>query len=101
MIYFDPIGKGELPVGIRTVRYAEYEYVSAERSAEEAIDLAYKKLRQKEAELGISDVIKKELSGSFENVDGKEVYVLRCSAVSVMNIAKQVKIEVETLPKRE
>lgn len=99
--YADPIGKGELPVGIRTVRYAEYEYVNTERSPEEAISLAYNKLRAKEAELGVSDVISKELSGSFETVDGKEVYVLRCSAVSVMNIAKQVKIEVETLPKRE
>lgn len=99
--YADPIGKGELPVGIRTVRYAEYEYVSAEKSAEEAIDLAYKKLRFKEDELGISDVISKELSGSFETIDGKEVYVLRCTAVSVANIAKQVKIEVETLPPRE
>ena len=99
--YFDPIGKGELPVGIRTVRYAEYEYVSAERDAEEAIELAMKKLRQKEAELGISDVIKKELSGSFEDENGKRIYLLRCSAVSVMNIARQVKIEVETLPKRE
>lgn len=99
--YADPIGKGELPFGIRTVRYAEYEYVSADRSSEEAIDLAYKELRTKEAELGVSDVISKELSGSFETADGKEVYVLRCSAVSVMNIAKQVEIEVETLPKRE
>ena len=99
--YFDPIGKGELPVGIRTVRYAEYEYVSAERSAEEAIELAMKKLRQKEAELGVADVIRKELSGSFEDENGKRIYLLRCSAVSVINIARQVKIEVEALPKRE
>lgn len=99
--YIDPVGKGKLPVGIRTVRYAEYEYVSAEISAEEAIDLAYKKLRFKEAELGISDVLSKELSGNFETADGKEVYVLRCTAVSVANIAKQVKIEVDTLPPRE
>ena len=99
--YADLVGKGELPVGIRTVRYAEYGYVSTERSAEETVDLAYKLLRFKEDELGVSDVISKELSGSFRTVDGKEMYVLRCTAVSVANIAKQVKIEVETLPPRE
>ena len=51
--------------------------------------------------LKIDELISKELSGSFETVDGKETYVLRCTAVSVANIAKQGKIEVDTLPPRE
>ena len=86
--YANPFSLGELPFGIRTVRYLSYTYEPAERSAEEAIDLAFFKLRCAEEEMGISDVISKQLSGEF--TDG--VYRLHSTTTSVKNIAKQVEV---------
>ncbi len=88
--YADVFSMGALPFGIRTVRYLPYEYESAERSTEEAIDLALFKLRALEEELMISDVISKQFSGNLS--DG--IYRLECTAVSVKNIAKQQKLEI-------
>ena len=81
---------GKLPFGIRTVKYLPYEYESAERSTSEAIDLALLKIRSLEEELGVSDVISKQLSGVLS--DG--AYRLECTAVSVKNIAVQREIEI-------
>ena len=86
--YANPFSFGELPFGIRTVRYLPYTYMTAERSAEEAVDLAFFKLRCTEEEMGISDVISKQFSGDFS--DGS--YRLHCTATSVKNIAKQVEV---------
>ena len=88
--YADVFSMGKLPFGIRTVKHLPYEYESAERSTEEAIDLALIKLRSLEEELMISDVISKQLSGKLEG----DVYRLECTAVSVKNIAKQQEVEV-------
>ena len=81
----------KLPISIRTVRYVEYEKRDAMRTGEEAISLAFIKLSDKEKELGVSDVISKQLEGEL----GESSYILRARSVSVKNIAKQVIIEVE------
>ena len=81
---------GKLPFGIRTVKHLPYTYESAERSTEEAIDLAFGRLRLIEEELMISDVTSKQFLGSLS--DG--VYTLRCTAISVKNIAKQQEIKI-------
>lgn len=88
--YANVLSMGKLPFGIRTVKYLPYGYESAERSRDEAIDLALLKLRSLEEELGVSDVISKQLSGIFS--DGS--YRLECTAVSVKNIAVQREIEI-------
>ena len=88
--YANVFSMGTLPFGIRTVKYLPYTYESAERSTEEAIDLAFFRLRLIEEELMISDVISKQFLGSLS--DG--VYSLRCTAISVKNIAKQQEIEI-------
>ncbi len=88
--YANVFSMGELPFGIRTVKYLPYAYESTERSTEEAIDLALYRLRCREEELMISDVISKEFSGNIK--DG--VYRLECTSVSVKNIAKQQEVEI-------
>ena len=88
--YLNILSLGELPFGIRTVRHIEYSLVKTSRSAEEAIDLAFLKLRYLEEELGVSDVLSKQLTGSL--VD--RVYRLDCTATSIKNIARQVEIEI-------
>lgn len=88
--YADIFSMGELPFGMRTVRYLPYDTVLAKRSAEEAIELALYKLRCLEEELMISDVFSKQLSGDF--LDG--VYRLDCKSVYLKNIAKQVEVEI-------
>lgn len=87
--YMNVLSLGELPFGIRTVKHIEYNLQNATRSAEEAIDLAFYRLRSTEEELGVSDILSKQLSGSL--VDG--AYRLECTTTSVKNIARQIEIE--------
>ncbi len=82
---------GELPFGVRTVRYIPYEYKTAKRSESEAIDLAFYKLRLIEQDEEICDVLSKNLVGEFS--DG--AYKLRCKTTSLKNIARQVEIEID------
>ena len=89
--YANPFSLGELPFGIRSVRYISYSYEPHIRSTEEAIDLAFYKLRCKEEEMGITDVISKHLEGEF--CEG--VYRLSCTSTSVKNIAKQVEVIIQ------
>ena len=88
--YLNVFSLGELPFGIRTVKHTEYSYQKSSRSAEEAIDLAFLKLRYLEEELGVFDVLSKQLTGSL--VDG--VYRLECTATSIKNIARQVEVKI-------
>ncbi len=89
--YANLFSLGELPFGVRTVRYMPYEYKTAKMSENEAIDLAFYKLRLIEEEKGICDILKKELSGEFSN----GAYKLRCKTTSLKNIARQVEIELD------
>ncbi len=88
--YFSVFSGSELPFGIRTVKHLEYRYESAQRDAEEAVELALYKLRCIEEEKGITDVISKSFSGEF--FDDK--YLLRCTSVSICNIAKETEIDI-------
>lgn len=81
-----------LPVGIRTVRYAEYTTVQATREADAAEELAYYQLRlQMESEVPEGMLVRKTLR--YELTD--EEFILWCDAEYLEDIAKPVKIEVE------
>ena len=92
--YANLFSLGELPFGVRTVRYMPYEYKAAKRSESEAVDLALYKLRLIESEKGVGDILSKELTGDFPDADTK-VYKLRCKTISLKNIAEQVEIEID------
>ena len=87
-----------LPVGVRTVRYLEYETVDAERTLAEAEELAYYRLRcRMESEVPEGELIRKRLTASL----GETSYVLRCTANYIENIARMKEIEVELFPDRK
>ena len=83
-----------MPFGIRTVRYLEYEYVTARRSTEEAAELAYYMLKCKiESELSDAELLSKKISFDI----GESVYRLECKTSVIENIASVREISV-TLP---
>lgn len=90
--YFELPGEVLLPVGIRTVRYVEYETVDAERTPAEAEDLAYYRLRcEMEQQIPDGELVRKSLTTSLD----EDTYVLRCTANYIENIARMKEIEVE------
>ncbi len=78
------------PFGIRTVRYIEYEYVEAEREADEAVELALVELRNL-LDTPDTHLLSKEFSSSFTD----DRYILDCTVRCIKNIAKQVEIKIE------
>lgn len=78
------------PFGIRTVRYIEYEYVEAERDADEAVELALVELRNL-LDTPDTHLLSKEFSSSFTD----DRYILDCTVRCIKNIAKQVEIKIE------
>ncbi|MBE6556232.1 MAG: hypothetical protein E7664_00635 [Ruminococcaceae bacterium] len=78
--------RGEsLPVGIRTVRHAEYRTETAQRTEEQARALAEYRLRcDMAAWLSAAELRYRSLEG----VTDGDVYRLRCDAVGVENIAE-------------
>ena len=96
--YFHSFGGGELPFGIRTVRYLEYEMKPCERSIEEATELAYYELGVRTyAELSEAHLLSRRLE--FDITDTE--YKLRCYMRVIENIAKVSEIEVGgLLPKK-
>ena len=92
--YFRALEGAELPFGIRTVRYLEYEYQPESRSAEEATELAYYILKCKlERELADAELLSKKLS--FDMGDDEDR--LYCKMNVSENIAAVREISV-TLP---
>ena len=90
--YFGLSEEALLPVGIRTVRLAEYRTVSARRQADAAEELAYYRLRvQMESEVPDGTLIRKHLRTQLTD----EELILWCDAEYLEDIAKPVKIEVE------
>ena len=90
--YFELPGEVLLPVGIRTVRYVEYETVDAERTPAEAEELAYYRLRcEMENQIPEGELIRKRLTTSLD----EDTYTLRCTANYIENIAQVKEIEVE------
>ncbi len=87
----DPFSLGSLPIAISVDEYLPYEMREVQLDEAEAIDRAYRALRELiDEQLPEAQILKKSLSG--ELVDGK--YVLRCDVSAVCNIAKQVEFEI-------
>lgn len=96
--YFHSVGGRELPFGIRTVRLFEYEYVTAERSIDEAADLAHYTLKcRTEEELRDAELLSKIIS--FEITD--DSYILTCHMRVIENIARVSEIEIDMLPTKK
>ena len=90
--YFDPVGLGKLPIGIRTVEYLEYVESPAVRTEAEARAEANFLLWQKiYNEIPDATLETKKLSG---RLDG-EIYALDAVIQTVENIAQERVIEVE------
>ncbi|MBO7310195.1 MAG: sporulation protein YqfD [Clostridia bacterium] len=88
--YFDILGLGKIPIGIRTVSYVEYTVQTATRSEAEAQSEAQHELWQMfysgacDAEL-----VKKTLSGTVLG----DTYILTANIKSIENIAIEKQIE--------
>ncbi|MBQ8850500.1 MAG: sporulation protein YqfD [Clostridia bacterium] len=84
--YFELPGGVLLPFGVRTVKFLEYETVTARRSEESAVELALYTLRcRMDSEVPEGMLTKKTLDGSF--TDGG--YELYCKAEYIEDIAKR------------
>ena len=93
--YFHTVDGAELPFGVRTVRYLEYEYRTETRSAEAAAELAYYTLRcEMEKELPEAELLSKAVS--FEI--GESSYRLNCRLSVIENIAEVKEIVIEDPP---
>ena len=85
----------ELPVGIRTVRYYEYENRTEELSEAAAKERALYKLRlMTESDLPDAELISRTVSGELVG----DVYKLKCRIECIENIAKVKEIEIAGLP---
>ena len=93
--YFDVMSMGELPIGIRTVKYMEYTYESANRSEEEATELARYKLRCQ-----LSPIVSEAelLKNHTELITTDVSVILRCEIECIENIAEIKKIDIADLP---
>ena len=89
--YFNLFGLGELPIGIRTVRYIEYETQTARRSEQTASEQASYLLWQSFAD----DAPEAQLVGKtvYGRTEG-ESYVLDALLQTHEDIAKEVPIEI-------
>ena len=84
--YFELPMSVRLPFGVRTVRYLEYDTVTAKRSEESAVELALYTLRcRMDSEVPDGMLTKKTLSG----VLGDNGYELYCKAEYIEDIAKR------------
>ena len=86
----DPFELGELPTGIKTVRYMEYTAVRLERDEETAAGMAKSRLGEMiREELLDGEVMSMSYEGHIEG----ESYVLICRARCRENIAQEAEIE--------
>lgn len=93
--FFETPWGTRLPLGVRTVRYYEYEERQEKRSEEAAEGLALYKLRLlMEEELSDARLVSKRISGELV----KDKYILNCRAECIENIAVVKEIEIEGLP---
>ncbi len=88
----DLFGVIKTPISLRTVKYMSYETVMAQRSREEAQELAYFKLSQLLGELSVDRIVIKKTVTPMVREDS---YVLICTVVSIENIAEVSEFEVE------
>ena len=92
--YFDPFGLGELPIGIRTVTYEEYEICPAQRSEDEAREQAnYLLWKAFEEQSPEAEVVGKHIVARREG----EEYLLEATVESIENIAKEIEIQLNLI----
>lgn len=92
--YFNFFGLGNIPIGIRTVKYVEYVTETATRTEEQAEEQAVYELWQIfYGEAPDASLVGKTLEGKLEN----GAYVLYATVESVENIAKEVEIEIDIM----
>ena len=92
MEYFELTEDVSLPVGIRTVKHLEYTVTQAERSAEDAMDLAYYRLRcAMESEVPNGLLVRKYISSQITD----SAYILHCKASYIEDIALTKEIEID------
>lgn len=90
--YLNFFGLGEIPVGIRTVKYAEYENETATRTEEQAREQAIFELWQSfYAQAPEAQQVHKTLEGKLEN----GTYILIATVGSIENIAVEQEIELD------
>ncbi|MBQ8141205.1 MAG: sporulation protein YqfD [Clostridia bacterium] len=90
--YLDIFSEGELPLGIRTIRYLEYTCEESERGETEAERLAVYKLERELAALAEETEL---LGKSTEAEITDTAYIIRCRVECIENIAqiKEIKIK--------
>ena len=92
---FPAPNSAELPLGIYTARYSEYEYKTLTRTDDELLELGYAQLdtllfdELKDSEL---------LSKQIETEISERGLILRCRVKCVENIAKESEIKIDGLP---
>lgn len=92
--YFDLFGLGELPIGIRTVRYVEYRTVKAMRTEEQAkAEATFELWESFYAEAPDAELVGKKISGK---TDG-DSYILFATVKSIENIAEEREIKLNIL----
>ena len=93
--YANVCGGGDLPVGVRTVRYFEYTYERQARDQSEAERLAeYKLSRELYARASRSEVV--GITKQY-GVDDSGAFIM-CRLKSIKDIAKRQEIEISVLP---
>ena len=85
----------ELPLGIYTARYSEYEYKTLTRTDDELLELGYARL-----DTLLFDELKNSelLSKQIETEISERGLMLRCRVKCVENIAKESEIKIDGLP---
>ena len=82
----------DLPVGIRTVRYYEYELGTSRYGEAEAPDVAHEAMRYRlEEEMSDAELISKKTTGAWQD----DKYILTCYVTCIENIAKTVEIPIK------
>lgn len=88
---FDFFGGASLPISLTVSTCLPYEIVSAERSYEEALELAYRELEGRLSELSEDTLLLKK---SVFTTLTETSLILECDLLCVMNIAEQVEFEI-------
>lgn len=93
--YFNFFGLGNLPIGIRTVTYAEYEYTECTLGDDEAIAEAKRALWERFEKLSAegAELVRSEMDIAIE--EEKKLCRIRARIESIENIAREIAVEVE------
>ena len=92
--YFNFFGLGDLPFGVRTTTYLEYETESAERDIEIAMEQALFELSEQISRSSPEcELLRKQISTEISDT----ALILDCHIVCVQNIAVEKEIEINIL----